>query len=280
MYRRFFATGILAVVLLASGCSNHVTQNTEKTTQAVTEDATGESIKAEQTEQTESVSGVVENGSGTETKQSNGTNKQSENKQDKVNKESEQTAGEQTGDEEIHTVIGTLEELGMDQVMLLSDNGNELTFSVEGVKIDLPSGIRIGNLIAVDYTGKINKKGTKKAAAVRIAGSADTVNVGETEKEENDLEAATEETTENVTEKVQASGKKKTVQGTLEKLSMTSLTLKDADGKKYTLPIINVPLYLENGLAKGTKVEVTYRGNLKDADKAESVEVLKIQSAQ
>ncbi len=277
MYRRFFATGILAVVLLASGCSNHVTQNTEKTTQAVTEHATGESTKAEQTE---SASGAVENGSGTETKQSDGTNKQSENKQDKANKESEQTAGEQTGDEEIHTVIGTLEELGMDQVMLLSDNGNELTFSVEGVKIDLPSGIRIGNLIAVDYTGKINKKGTKKAAAVRIAGSADTVNVGETEKEENDLEAATEETTENVTEKVQASGKKKTLQGTMEKLSMTSLTLKDADGKNYTLPIINVPLYLENGLAKGTKVEVTYRGDLKGADKAEAVEVLKIQSAQ
>ena len=277
MYQRFFATGILAMVLLASGCSNHVTQNTEKTTQAVTEYATGESIKAEQTE---SASGAVENGSGTETKQSDGINKQSENKQDKANKESEQTAGEQTGDEEIHTVIGTLEELGMDQVMLLSDNGNELTFSVEGVKIDLPSGIRIGNLIAVDYTGKINKKGTKKAAAVRIAGSADTVNVGETEKEENDLEAATEETTENVTEKVQASGKKKTLQGTMEKLSMTSLTLKDADGKNYTLPIINVPLYLENGLAKGTKVEVTYRGDLKGADKAEAVEVLKIQSAQ
>lgn len=274
MYRRFFATGILAVVLLASGCSNHVTQNTEKTTQAVTEHATGESIKAEQTE---SVSGVVENGSGTETKQSDGTNKQSENKQDKVNKESEQTAGEQTGDEEIHTVIGTLEELGMDQVMLLSDNGNELTFSVEGVKIDLPSGIRIGNLIAVDYTGKINKKGTKKAAAVRIAGSADTVNVGETATEE---ETVSESATEKTTEKAQTSGKKQTVQGTLEKLSMTSLTLKDADGKKYTLPIINVPLYLENGLAKGTKVEVTYRGNLKDADKAESVEVLKIQSAQ
>lgn len=278
MYRRFLAAGMLAAVLLVSGCSNHATQNTEKTTQAVTESATGEST---QTEQTELASGVKE--TDIETKQSDGKNKQSEETQDKTSKESEQTAGEQTGDEELHTVIGTLEELGMDQVMLLSDNGNELIFSVEGVKIDLPSGIRIGNLIAVDYTGKINKKGTKKAAAIRIAGSADTVNVGETENEENeenDLEAATEETTENVTEKVQASGKKKTLQGTMEKLSMTSLTLKDADGKNYTLPIINVPLYLENGLAKGTKVEVTYRGDLKGADKAEAVEVLKIQSAQ
>lgn len=278
MYRRFLAAGMLAAVLLVSGCSNHATQNTEKTTQAVTESATGEST---QTEQTEPASGVKE--TDIETKQSDGKNKQSEETQDKTSKESEQTAGEQTGDEELHTVIGTLEELGMDQVMLLSDNGNELIFSVEGVKIDLPSGIRIGNLIAVDYIGKINKKGTKKAAAIRIAGSADTVNVGETEKEENeenDLEAATEETTENVTEKVQASGKKKTLQGTMEKLSMTSLTLKDADGKNYTLPIINVPLYLENGLAKGTKVEVTYRGDLKGADKAEAVEVLKIQSAQ
>lgn len=275
MYRRFLAAGMLAAVLLVSGCSNHATQNTEKTTQAVTESATGEST---QTEQTEPASGVTE--TDIETKQSDGKNKQSEETQDKTSKESEQTVGGQRGDEELHTVIGTLEELGMDQVILLSDNGNELTFSVEGVKIDLPSGIRIGNLIAVDYPGKINKKGTKKAAAVRIAGSADTVNVGETEKEENDLEAATEETTENVTEKVQASGKKKTLQGTMEKLSMTSLTLKDADGKNYTLPIINVPLYLENGLAKGTKVEVTYRGDLKGADKAEAVEVLKIQSAQ
>ena len=275
MYRRFLAAGMLAAVLLVSGCSNHATQNTEKTTQAVTESATGEST---QTEQTEPASGVT--GTDIETKQSDGKNKQSEETQDKTSKESEQTAGGQTGDEELHTVIGTLEELGMDQVMLLSDNGNELTFSVEGVKIDLPSGIRIGNLIAVDYTGKINKKGTKKAAAVRIAGSADTVNVGETEKEENDLEAATEETTENVTEKVQASGKKKTLQGTMEKLSMTSLTLKDADGKNYTLPIINVPLYPYTGLATGTKVEVTYRGDLKGADKAEAVEVLKIQSAQ
>lgn len=192
MYRRFLAAGMLAAVLLVSGCSNHATQNTEKTTQAVTESATGEST---QTEQTEPASGVTE--TDIETKQSDGKNKQSEETQDKTGKESEQTAGGQTGDEELHTVIGTLEELGMDQVMLLSDNGNELTFSVEGVKIDLPSGIRIGNLIAVDYTGKINKKGTKKAAAVRIAGSADTVNVGETEKEEkeeNDLEAATEET--------------------------------------------------------------------------------------
>ena len=137
MYRRFLAAGMLAAVLLVSGCSNHATQNTEKTTQAVTESATGEST---QTEQTEPASGVKE--TDIETKQSDGKNKQSEETQDKTSKESEQTAGEQTGDEELHTVIGTLEELGMDQVMLLSDNGNELIFSVEGVKIDLPSGIR------------------------------------------------------------------------------------------------------------------------------------------
>lgn len=45
---------------------------------------------------------------------------------------------------EVHTVIGTLEELSMDRVVLLSDNGNELAFSTDDVKIDLPSGIRIG----------------------------------------------------------------------------------------------------------------------------------------
>ena len=93
-------------------------------------------------------------------------------------------------------MIGTLEELSMDRVVLLSDNGNELAFSTDDVKIDLPSGIRIGNLVSVDYTGKITQKGSEKATAVRIAGSADVFK----SDAETETEAATEKATEKATE--------------------------------------------------------------------------------
>lgn len=67
-------------------------------------------------------------------------------------------------------MIGTLEELSMDQVVLLSDNGNELAFSTDDVKIDLPYGIRIGNLVSVDYTGKITQKRYQKGNCCAYCG--------------------------------------------------------------------------------------------------------------
>lgn len=179
-------------------------------------------------------------------------------------KETKQSTGssETVNSSEVHTVIGTLEELSMDQVVLLSDNGNELAFSTDDVKIDLPYGIRIGNLVSVDYTGKITQKGTKKATAVRIAGSADVF--------ESDPETET---------KADAS-KKQTVKGTLEKISMTGMTIKTSDGKEVKFRIVQVPLYLEKGLTKGMSVKITYRGELQSEDSGqESVEVVRIQNA-
>ena len=159
-------------------------------------------------------------------------------------------------------MIGTLEELSMDQVVLLSDNGNELAFSTDDVKITLPNGLRIANLVSVDYTGKITQKGTKRATAVRIAGSADVF--------ESDAETET---------KADAS-KKQTVKGTLEKISMTGMTIKTSDGKEVKFRIVQVPLYLEKGLTKGMSVKITYRGELQSEDSGqESVEVVRIQNA-
>ena len=185
-------------------------------------------------------------------------------------------------------MIGTLEELSMDQVVLLSDNGNELAFSTDDVKIDLPSGIRIGNLVSVDYTGKITQKGSEKATAVRIAGSADVFK----SDAETETEAATEKATEKATEQTTRKNKKsseaateaktdeQTVKGTLEKISMTGMTIKTSDGKELKFRIVQVPLYLEKGLTKGMSVKITYRGELQSEDSdQESVEVVRIQNA-
>ena len=136
----------------------------------------------------------------------------------------------------------------------------------------------------MDYTGKNQqKKAQKRRTAVRIAGSADTVNVGETEKEEkeeNDLEAATEETTENVTEKVQASGKEKNITGDNGKTVHDQHYTQRCRWKELYASYYQCAALSEKWACQSTKVEVTYRGDLKGADKAEAVEVLKIQSAQ
>ena len=118
------------------------------------------------------------------------------------------------------------------------------------------------NSITSSVPAKITQKGTKKATAVRIAGSADVF--------ESDPETET---------KADAS-KKQTVKGTLEKISMTGMTIKTSDGKEVKFRIVQVPLYLEKGLTKGMSVKITYRGELQSEDSGqESVEVVRIQNA-
>lgn len=276
MYRRFLTAGaaaMLAAALLLSGCSKKTqTETTKQTeTQTVTESSTESA--SETAKETQAKGGTKETAkkkaeSETAKEKESTSEKNRETQTDKESATSEKETKQSTGSSEtvnsseVHTVIGTLEELSMDQVVLLSDNGNELAFSTDDVKIDLPSGIRIGNLVSVDYTGKITQKGTGKATAVRIAGSADVF--------ESDAETET---------KADAS-KKQTVKGTLEKISMTGMTIKTSDGKELKFRIVEVPLYLEKGLTKGMSVKITYRGELQSEDSGqESVEVVRIQNA-
>ena len=264
MYRRFLTAGaaaMLATALLLSGCSKKTQTDTAKQTetQTVTESSTESESSSETAKETQAKGSTKETAkkkaeSETAKEKESTSEKNRETQTDKesagTEKETKQSTGssETVNSSEVHTVIGTLEELSMDQVVLLSDNGNELAFSTDDVKIDLPYGIRIGNLVSVDYTGKITQKGTKRATAVRIAGSADVF--------ESDAETET---------KADAS-KKQTVKGTLEKISMTGMTIKTSDGKEVKFRIVQVPLYLEKGLTKGMSVKITYRGELQSED--------------
>ena len=276
MYRRFLTAGaMLATALLLSGCSKKTQTDTAKQTetQTVTESSMESESSSETAKETQAKSSTKETAkkkaeSETAKEKESTSEKNRETQTDKESAASEKETKQSTGSSEtvnsseVHTVIGTLEELSMDQVVLLSDNGNELAFSTDDVKIDLPSGIRIGNLVSIDYTGKITQKGSEKATAVRIAGSADVF--------KSDAETET---------KADAS-KKQTVKGTLEKISMTGMTIKTSDGKELKFRIVEVPLYLEKGLTKGMSVKITYRGELQSEDSdQESVEVVRIQNA-
>ena len=311
MYRRFLTAGVaamLATALLLSGCSKKTQTDTAKQTetQTVTESSTESESSSETAKETQAKGSTKETAkkkaeSETAKEKESTSEKNRETQTDKESAGSEKETKQSTGSSEtvnsseVHTVIGTLEELSMDRVVLLSDNGNELAFSTDDVKIDLPSGIRIGNLVSVDYTGKITQKGSEKATAVRIAGSADVF------KSDAETEKATEKATEQTTRKNKKSSeaateaktdeskaaetkadasKKQTVKGTLEKISMTGMTIKTSDGKELKFRIVEVPLYLEKGLTKGMSVKITYRGELQSEDSdQESVEVVRIQNA-
>lgn len=154
---------------------------------------------------------------------------------------------------EVSTVIGTLEELTEEHVMLLTDNGNELTFAIASASVELPSGIRIGNLVAVDYCGELVTEKEKYTAAVRIVGSADV-------------------------EKKAPPKKEKICTGSLQKLTMTDITIKRENGQEVTFRTVNTPLYFSSGLSKGMSVRIIYKGKLKEEESESSVEVIRIES--
>ena len=234
MKKGIFCMALFAVMFSAIGCSSAQTEETS---------GQSESWESEETEQSEMFSvgdgAVMETGAGLET---------------------EAAKTDTEDDDRDRTVIGALEEITTEQITVLSDNGNELTFPVEEIEIDLPSGIMAGNLVAVDYAGKSGMPGTEDAAVTRIAGSADTEDMQQ-------AEGVTPDETEQET----------VVFGTLEELTMSTAVVETGDGAQITFGIIHAPLYFKYGLAKGIPVKVTYRGSFEGTDATgDSVKVVEI----
>ena len=287
--RKGFLWAILPTAVLAvTGCSGKTPDSqTQETAQKAVQKAAETADVQQGSELSDAQSGgKAENGREEALTEADGETADSQAETSEVQgEEGEKTTENQEKETQesgrVRTVIGTLEELNTKQLTMLSDNGNELTFGVSDAEIDLPAGIRVGNLVSVEYTGKITKKGTKKASAVRIAGSADTVAVGETEtaETETDTAEASESAGEQETEKAAVSGSKKTLQGALTDLTMSTITIKTDEGSEVTFRTIHVPIYFENGLTEGMSVRIVYRGSFAGDDAAtDTVEVQKVES--
>ena len=223
VYRRIFLAAALSLSVLSAGCSSPA----------------GEA----ETETAESVQNLSEQ---QETEQQ--TEGESEKAAEKEAK-ADSTAAETEG-----TVIGTLEELTAGTATILSDNGNSWTFDTSAAEVELPSGIRIGNLIAVDYSGTLTEDAEQNTAAVRIVGSFDVTD----SKERKDRDIST-------------------VEGTLSELTLSTIKIKQADGQEITFSTIHVPVSFEHGLYQGMTVTVEYTGTFTGTDAtADTVTVEKI----
>ena len=178
-----------------------------------------------------------------------------------------EAATEASEREPVNTVIGSLVDLDLKQLVVLSDNGNEIIFPIKGAELDFRGGFRVGNLVSVEYTGQIVSPDSRKAdiSVRRVADSADVQELKE-EKSGNDTESEVETETAGSQESESGSEQEpeeiKSVQGKIQKMNLNSITILTDDKKKHTFGIMNARMYFAKGIKKGVKVTVTYRGEL------------------
>lgn len=197
--------------------------------------------------------------------------------------ETETEVAEETEEQPIGTVIGSLADIDMEQLTLLSDNGNEIVFPVQGVELDFRRGFRVGNLAMVTYAGELTETDGRRCGVkvLRAADSADVEELTQSPKEEeseSDGEAPVEDTEQSDTDsgetetesaaegESETEKEEQTLQGKLQTLGLGSLTLLDGEGKTLELSVVNARMYFPEGLQKDLEITVVYTGDLSGED--------------
>jgi len=213
-------------------------------------------------------------------------------------------AAEQAGSMRVNTLIGSLVDIDMEQITVLSDNGNEIILPIADTELDFCNGFRVGNLVSVNYTGELLETDSRKAdiSVLRAADSSDVEELkisapeektGETDAGESTAPEGTEETKETESETGGESGetgetdaeetqapedetgedaeteteeKVQTVRGKMQSMDRNSMTILTEDQKELTFGIMNVKMYFSKGMTKGTEIEVSYRGEITGDD--------------
>lgn len=104
---------------------------------------------------------------------------------------------------QVNTVIGSLVDIDMKQITVLSDNGNEIILPISEAELDFRNGFRVGNLVCVDYTGEILETDNLEADifVLRAADSSDVRELRVSEpRKETEEESEGESAAENVRE--------------------------------------------------------------------------------
>lgn len=69
----------------------------------------------------------------------------------------------------VSIITGEVIDAAMNTVIIRTEDGADLIFSKEDAEIDLNDGFVIGNLITIEYTGKIEGNDASLAKAVKIS---------------------------------------------------------------------------------------------------------------
>lgn len=170
-----------------------------------------------------------------------------------------------------NTIIGSVEEIDMNKITVLTDNGNEVILPIETAELDFRGGFRVGNLVSIEYVGDVVQRDSTvgDVEVIRVADSADvhTIPAGSEPPAAEETEADTEAETK--AERESESNEPVTaLKGKIEEVAISGITVVTEDQTKLTFKIINTRMYFEKGMAKGTDVVVSYYGTLSGTDTA------------
>ncbi len=182
---------------------------------------------------------------------------------------------EKSRPEKHNTVIGSLIDLNMETITILSDNGNEIILPLKNAEMDFRNGFRVGNLVAVEYTGELQKADNSKESEIQVLRVADSSDIAEL-KEKTDGEASTEKESESLTESEETSSetesgavpKVKKMTGTLKEMNLNKMILLNKKKAEQTISIANARMYFAKGMKEGMKIAVSYEGEFPEENNA------------
>lgn len=156
-------------------------------------------------------------------------------------------SGESEEDVEEEYFYGFVGEVSDKVVTVTDDEGKEVKFDVSEAKIEGADAIGTGDEVEVAFTGELSAD-TTKARSVEIITSAAA---------ESEAEIASE------TDEI--------ISGTIEKADDKTLTLKTEDGT-YTFNALIAQKVTKDGVKAGVKADVTFYGDIPDAEDEAAVD--------
>lgn len=143
------------------------------------------------------------------------------------------------------TLGGTIQELSVDRIVVLADDGDSYYFSMSEANINLTNGMQEDNYVTVNYNGDIHGPDLVPATSITDSNTAN----GETA----------------VTPGAPA-GDYSYVSGTIDEIGVSTISITDDDGVAMTIDTSSATYYLANGIVSGTYVTIAYTGTLSGTD--------------
>lgn len=144
------------------------------------------------------------------------------------------------------TIGGTIEDLNVERIVIVADDGESYYFSMFGTEINLVNGLKQGNYVTVDYDGDIY--GPNLVGATRIA----------------DNDPAAGETT--VVAGPSPEEGFSYLSGTVQEYTMTTISVMTDEGEELSFDTTDATHCYTNGITAGNYVTIEYTGELSGSD--------------
>lgn len=144
------------------------------------------------------------------------------------------------------TIGGTIEDLSIDRIVIVADDGESYYFSQYGTEINLVNGFKQGNYVTIDYNGDIYGPNLVEATKVtdNDPASGETAVIAGPSSEEG----------------------YSYLNGTVQDYTMTTVSILTDEGEELSFDTTNATHCYENGVLSGNYVTIEYKGEISGSD--------------